>query len=270
MAGQAWKKGALAALLLASLLAGCLLAFLPAWERRGGEEKEAALLTQIQEAAREWTGEPCSAGEPMEELAEERLAGKQAEKTAQGQWEKEENGAGQETLLVRGKEAVQERYQIQEEEPKEAGEPGEGADPEKTADPDGMEGIGILTIPKIDAHLPVTAGVSEDQLKVSEGWVRQSSPIGGMGNAVVAGHRSYTYGRHFNRLGELEAGDEIFFTSIDGGEMRFVVSEVVVTGPEDPAVFGQPPEGVARLTLYTCTPVKIASHRLIVRAERVE
>ena len=103
MAGQAWKKGALAALLLASLLAGCLLAFLPAWERRGGEEKEAALLTQIQEAAREWTGEPCSAGEPMEELAEERLAGKQAEKTAQGQWEKEENGAGQETLLVRGK-----------------------------------------------------------------------------------------------------------------------------------------------------------------------
>lgn len=238
--GQAWKRGALYALFAAALLAGCFLVFLPVWERRREEERTAALLMQAQEAGQAVPGKPRGAGEPMEELAEEGLAGKQAEK------------------------AAQERPNIQEAEPEEAGEPGEGADP------DGMAGIGILTIPKIDAHLPVTAGVSEDQLKVSEGWVRQSSPIGNMGNAVVAGHRSYTYGRHFNRLGELEAGDEIFFTSIDGGEMRFVVSEVVVTGPEDPAVFAQPPEGVARLTLYTCTPVRIASHRLIVRAERVE
>lgn len=273
MAGQAWKRGTLAVLFLASLLAGGFLSLSPAWERRGEEEKKAALFAQVQEAVQETSGRLCGRGdhltrEPMEELAQG-PAGKQAEKTIQeqGQWEKKENGAGQEIFLERGKQAAQERPQIQEAEPEGAGEPGEGADPEKTADPDG---IGILTIPKIQARLPVTAGVSKEQLKVSEGWVRQSSPIGGMGNAVVAGHRSYTYGRHFNRLGELEAGDAIFFTSIDGGEMCFAVSEVVVTEPEDPAVFAQPPEGTAWLTLYTCTPVRIASHRLIVRAQRVE
>lgn len=133
-----------------------------------------------------------------------------------------------------------------------------------------IAGIGILTIPRIDAKLPVTAGVTEKQLKVSEGWVTQSAPIGGEGNAVIAGHRSYTYGRHFNRLGELEAGDEIRYTTADGEEMTFLVSEILTIEPGDPATFVTPPEGVAQLTLYTCTPIREATHRLLVRALRVE
>ena len=132
-----------------------------------------------------------------------------------------------------------------------------------------IAGIGILTIPRIDAKLPVTAGVTEEQLKMSEGWVTQSAPIGGEGNAVIAGHRSYTYGRHFNRLGELEAGDEIRYTKADGEDMTFLVSEILTIEPGDPATFAAPPEGVAQLTLYTCTPVRTATHRLLVRALRV-
>lgn len=130
--------------------------------------------------------------------------------------------------------------------------------------------IGILSIPKIDARLPVTAGVSEEQLKISEGWVMQTALIGSGGNAVIAGHRSYTYGKHFNRLGELEAGDEIFYTAADGTEMCFAVSEILTVLPDDPAVFDAPTEGASQLTLYTCTPVKVATHRLLVRALRVE
>lgn len=132
-----------------------------------------------------------------------------------------------------------------------------------------IAGIGILTIPRIDAKLPVTAGVTEEQLKVSEGWVTQSAPIGGEGNAVIAGHRSYTYGRHFNRLGELEAGDEIRYTTAEGEDMTFLVSEILTIEPGDPATFATPPEGTAQLTLYTCTPVRTATHRLLVRALRV-
>ena len=128
----------------------------------------------------------------------------------------------------------------------------------------------ILSIPKINARLPVTAGVSEEQLKISEGWVMQTALIGSGGNAVIAGHRSYTYGKHFNRLGELEAGDEIFYTAADGTEMCFAVSEILTVLPDDPAVFDAPTEGASQLTLYTCTPVRIGSDRLIVRAERVE
>lgn len=153
-----------------------------------------------------------------------------------------------------------------------APEPTQSAEPtpERYAPASGeIAGIGILTIPRIEAKLPVTAGVTEEQLKVSEGWVTQSAPIGGEGNAVIAGHRSYTYGRHFNRLGELEAGDEIRYTSADGEDMTFLVSEILTIKPGDPATFAAPPEGTAQLTLYTCTPVRTATHRLLVRALRV-
>lgn len=132
--------------------------------------------------------------------------------------------------------------------------------------PEAGSEIGILTIPKIGARLPVTAGVTEEQLKISEGWVMQTAPIGSAGNAVVAGHRSYTWGRHFNRLDELEAGDEIIYTKKGGEMMRFVVYETLTVEPDDPAVFAAPPAGRAQLTLYTCTPIRIATHRLVVRA----
>lgn len=151
-----------------------------------------------------------------------------------------------------------------------APEPAEPAPEQAAPDSGEIAGIGILTIPRIDAKLPVTAGVTEEQLKVSEGWVTQTAPIGGEGNAVIAGHRSYTYGRHFNRLGELEAGDEIRYTTLDGEDMTFLVSEILTNEPGDPATFAAPPEGTAQLTLYTCTPIREATHRLLVRALRVE
>lgn len=131
-----------------------------------------------------------------------------------------------------------------------------------------ITGIGILTIDCIDAKLPVTDGVSKEQLKIAEGWVPQTAPIGGEGNAVIAGHRSYTYGMHFNRLGELTIGDTIQYDSVDGENMTFTVSEILTMEPGDPAVFAQPAEGVSQLTLYTCTPIRTATHRLLVRAVR--
>lgn len=148
-------------------------------------------------------------------------------------------------------------------------------EPEVTPEPPAPEngeiaGIGILTIPRIEAKLPVTAGVTVEQLKVSEGWVTQTAPIGSEGNAVIAGHRSYTYGRHFNRLGELEAGDEIRYTSADGEDMIFLVSEILTIEPGDPATFAEPAPCMAQLTLYTCTPIREATHRLLIRALRVE
>lgn len=133
-----------------------------------------------------------------------------------------------------------------------------------------VDGIGILTIEKIDAKLPVTAGVSKAQLKIAEGWVTQTAPIGSEGNAVIAGHRSYTYGQHFNRLGEMEIGDEIHYTCADGEEMIFTVSEILTVDPGDPATFAEPAPDMAQITLYTCTPIREATHRLIVRALRVE
>lgn len=133
--------------------------------------------------------------------------------------------------------------------------------------PSTVTGIGVLTIERISLKLPVTEGVSTAQLKVAVGHVPQTAPIGESGNAVIAGHRSYTYGQFFNRLGELAVGDVIQYRPKDGPAMEFTVYEMLEIEPGDQSAFGQPDDKQI-LTLYTCTPVRTASHRLLVRAER--
>jgi sortase A len=101
------------------------------------------------------------------------------------------------------------------------------------------------------------------------GHVPQTAAIGSVGNAVIAGHRSYTDGEHFNRLGEAQTGDIIRYVSIEGVEMLFEVDEILEIVPGDQTAFEQP-EDRAMITLYTCTPIRTASHRLLVRATRVD
>lgn len=241
---QIHKKALLAAALLSAVLAGTALALLPFWTRHKDLKEQEEMLVRLETAGQEEqeTAVPVASASDMELLAAETLEETQKEPGEPPTPEPALEPETEPETLVR--ETVK--------------KPTEGAE------------IGILSIPKIDARLPVTAGVSEEQLKVSEGWVRQTDIIGSEGNAVIAGHRSYTFGRHFNRLEELEAGDEILFTTKEGETIPFVVDEILTADPADPAVFALPPDGEVRLTLYTCTPVKIATHRLIVRALRLE
>lgn len=131
-----------------------------------------------------------------------------------------------------------------------------------------ITGLGVLTIEKIALTLPISEGVSETQLNISPGHVPQTAAVGDTGNAVIAGHRSYEYGQHFNRLGELEAGDLIQYQSKDGEGMTFAVFEILEVEPGDQTAFIQP-DDAQLLTLYTCTPIRTATHRLLVRAERI-
>ena len=231
---QTHKKALLSAALLAAALAGTVLALFPSWEQHKEQERQAALLSRIEKAARQKELPPGSTIVPE-------TAGR-----------------------VAGSDLLEEKAAFEQET--------EAGWPEKEAVKLPKEGseIGILTIPRIESEHPVTAGVSEKQLKISEGWVMQTDMVGSVGNAVIAGHRSYTSGLHFNRLDELEAGDEILFTAADGEAMRFIVEETLTVDPDDPAVFSLPQEGRAQLTLYTCTPIRKATHRLIVRALRLE
>ena len=131
-----------------------------------------------------------------------------------------------------------------------------------------LNGIGILTIERIDARLPVTAGASAAQLDVAVGHVSQTPQIGSPGNAVIAGHRSFTHGRFFNRLDELALGDVIGYRPIGGQTMEFEVFETLVVLPGDPVAFYQPVDE-SIITLLTCTPIHTATHRLLVRARRI-
>jgi len=72
---------------------------------------------------------------------------------------------------------------------------------------------GILSVPKIDLEMPILRGDSEFNLKVGLASLEYASKIGTGGNYCVAGHRSRTRGRQFNRLLEVEIGDIIKLTS---------------------------------------------------------
>lgn len=243
--GKTHKRALLTAVLIAAALAGLVFALSPAWERHRAEEKQEAMLSRLESSM------------PQKENS---LQNKETEPF---------QNAGRTVRITADTAVPVDAVKETEKTPESEEEPETVKKPEKDMPQAGAE-IGILSIPKIDARLPVTAGVSEEQLKISEGWVMQTEMIGSVGNAVIAGHRSYTYGKHFNRLGELETGDEIFYTAADGTEMCFIVNEILTVSPDDPAVFAAPLSGGSQLTLYTCTPVKAATHRLLVRAMRVE
>ena len=128
--------------------------------------------------------------------------------------------------------------------------------------------LGVLTIERLGMKLPVVEGITEELLKTATGHVPETAAIGEVGNAVIAGHRNYDYGSMFNRLGEMEIGDVIGYTSADGKSCLFEVFEITVIEPSDQIAFVQPADE-SIITLYTCTPIREATHRLLVRAEKI-
>lgn len=125
----------------------------------------------------------------------------------------------------------------------------------------------LVRIPKIDSVEPVSEGTSKEALANSLGHDTSTVNPGEKGNCVIAGHRNYTFGKFFNRLDEVEIGDMIY---VDTHEETYTykVKEIKVVEPEDVSILDNTEEEI--LTLYTCTPIYIATHRLVVIAERVE
>jgi len=135
--------------------------------------------------------------------------------------------------------------------------------------PSGITPIGILSIDSIGLRLPVMEGVDEPELKIAPGRLPQTAAVGEIGNAVIFGHRNYAFGSMFNRLGEVENGDTIGFQAMSGEIMAFEVFEILVVEPDSPIAFVQP-KNESIITLYTCTPVRVATHRLLIRARKIE
>ncbi|WP_159881248.1 class D sortase [Paenibacillus puerhi] len=128
--------------------------------------------------------------------------------------------------------------------------------------------MGILEIPKIESKLPVLAGVTDVNMKLGAVHFKGTAVPGHKGNAVIAAHRSLSYGRLFNRLVELKSGDTIIVRT--GGEKKeFTVTATEIVEPSDVSVLKQPASGVY-LTLITCEPIDTGTHRFIVRAKMTE
>lgn len=134
---------------------------------------------------------------------------------------------------------------------------------------DAGEGVmGSVTIPKIGVDLPIYHGTSESTLELGAGHLYGSSlPVGGKGtHAVITGHRGLIKALMFTRLDELKKGDS-FYVKVMGETLGYKVDRVSVIEPSDVSKL-KIVEDEDRVTLMTCTPYGVNTHRLLVSGLR--
>lgn len=129
---------------------------------------------------------------------------------------------------------------------------------------DGYAVVGTLSVGKLDLLEPILEGADPETLKTGVGSVVPDRRPGAAGNYVVAGHRSWTFGKQFSRLDELETGDKIVLET-RSGSYTYVVASSTLVEPDDLSVLKQG-GNKAELTLITCEPKYNPTHRLIVKA----
>ncbi|NLG04969.1 MAG: class D sortase [Clostridia bacterium] len=123
--------------------------------------------------------------------------------------------------------------------------------------------LGVLRISKIDLEEAVKEGSSSSVISSALGHMEETALPGTIGNCAIAGHRNYVFGRFFNRLNEVEAGDTVEIETLNG-IYQYTVTESYVVEPEDVSVLSQDTKQ-SELTLITCTPLFVGSHRLIIK-----
>ena len=128
--------------------------------------------------------------------------------------------------------------------------------------------MGSIRIPKISLRLPIYHTTNSEVLKSGAGHVEGTSlPVGGDStHSALAGHRGLPSARLFTDLGRLEVGD-YFYIEVLGQELSYCVDQIVVVLPEEVSYLN-PVEGEDHVTLVTCTPYGINTHRLLVRGIR--
>lgn len=125
--------------------------------------------------------------------------------------------------------------------------------------------VALLKIPKIGVDEVVGEGVGVEELKAGPGHYPGTAMPGEVGNSAIAGHRT-TYGAPFNRLDELDVGDPIEVTTLNG-VFQYEVMEEKIVSPDEVSVLDDTPDG--RLTLTTCNPKYSAAQRLIIVARLI-
>lgn len=134
----------------------------------------------------------------------------------------------------------------------------------------GTDIMGSLEIPKIQVELPIYHGTEDGVLSNGIGHLEGTSlPIGGENtHSVLTGHRGLPSSKLLVRLDEMKIGD-LFFIHTYKEVMAYKVEEIMVVKPEDTAWMEIKGEKDL-VSLVTCTPFGINSHRLIVTGHRVD
>ena len=130
--------------------------------------------------------------------------------------------------------------------------------------------MGYISIPNIKVELPVYHGTSEGVLQVATGHIQGSSlPVGGENtHAVISGHRGLPSARLFTDLDKIVIGDT-FTINILNEVLTYEVEEILVILPTESDKLAIIPDA-DYITLMTCTPYGINSHRLLLRGKRID
>lgn len=130
--------------------------------------------------------------------------------------------------------------------------------------------MGTIEIPKISVNLPIYHGTTEEVLSIGIGHLEGSSlPVGGKNtHSILTGHRGLPNAKLFTRLDELEKGD-LFYIQVGNKTLAYRVNDIKVIKPEDAEELSIKADK-DEVSLITCTPYGINSHRLVVTGERTK
>ena len=126
-----------------------------------------------------------------------------------------------------------------------------------------------IDIPKINVYLPVQHGTDADTLERAVGHVVGTSlPIGGSStHAVLSAHSGLASSKLFSDIDQLAVGDT-FYIHVLGEVLAYKVDTINTVLPTDTSLL-QIEDGKDQVTLVTCTPFGVNTHRLLVRGHRV-
>ena len=140
---------------------------------------------------------------------------------------------------------------------------------ESTLDVTGTGIMGYITIEKIGVELPIYHGTSDAVLQVAAGHLEGTSlPVGGAStHGVISAHRGLPSAKLFTNLDQLEVGDTFTITVLDR-ILTYEVDNISIILPTETDSL-KVSEGKDYITLMTCTPYGINTHRLLVRGRRI-
>ena len=129
--------------------------------------------------------------------------------------------------------------------------------------------MGYITIEKIGVELPIYHGTSDAVLQVAAGHLEGTSlPVGGAStHAVISAHRGLPSAKLFTNLDQLEVGDTFTITVLDR-VLTYEVDNISIILPTETDSL-KVVDGKDYVTLMTCTPYGINTHRLLVRGRRI-
>ena len=130
--------------------------------------------------------------------------------------------------------------------------------------------IGYVDVPKIGVHLPIYHGTSPEVLNVAVGHLQGTSlPVGEPGcHAVISAHRGLPSAKLFTALDQLTEDDQFSIAVLDE-VFTYEIDQIAVVLPYEMDLLRTEP-GRDLVTLMTCTPYGINTHRLLIRGHRID